>query len=216
MKKIFSFFCALFVIFCFTNHSWADTYSATDIYTGTTPGAVVTAGTGLSTKTTNIGTIGVGTAGGVGGEIDHGITTEWIRLTFNTPQYINDIRVGFLYPSGQYGDQVNEQAAIITNLGTLYLQATGFTTATLIGAGTVGILENAQDPYGGVWDISDPFVSQPVNYVEFRAVQIGSAAGGANSDYSIVSVSTVPELTTMLLLSSGLIGLLGIRRMFKN
>jgi hypothetical protein len=221
MKKITVLLWTLLLIFGFGTQSWCYTYSATDILNDTTPGATVTHGTALSTKTTNIGTVGVGTADGVAGEIDaSGIgvgSSEWIKITFSTPQFINDIRVAFLYPGsptsdvGGYGDIVNEKAAINTDLGSFYLQATGLTSATWTGSGSVQNLEVAHSPTGGVWELSNPFVSQPISYIEFRAVQLASG-GSTDSDYSIVSISTVPEPVTLLLMGLGLIGLAGVRR----
>ena len=205
--------------FGFSTQSWCIEYSATDILNHTTPGATVTQGTALSTKTTNVGTVGVGTADGVAGEIDASVigvgSNEWIRITFSTPQFIDQIEVAFLYPgaAGGFGDTVLEKAAIITNLSTFYLQALTTTTASWTGSGTVENEEVAQSPTGGVWEISDPFAG-PISFIEFRAVQLASG-GGADSDYSIVSVSTVPEPVTFLLMGLGLIGLAGMRRFKK-
>ena len=62
MKKITILLWTLLLIFGFSTQSWCIEYSATDILNHTTPGAIVTQGTALSLKTTNVGTVGVGTA----------------------------------------------------------------------------------------------------------------------------------------------------------
>jgi hypothetical protein len=212
----------LFLVFAFAVQSWGYFYSATDILNNTTPGAVVTSGTALATKNTNVGTIAVGTAGGsVGGEIDSGVigagTNEWIRVTFNAPQYISSIQLAFLYPTtGGYGDTVNEQARFLTNFGFDTLQATGSAAAIWSGSGSYLNLEAALNPAGGVWDIINPYVGTPVNYIEFRADRLASGGSG-DSDYSVVSISgyAVPEPLTMLLLGLGLVGLAGARRFKK-
>jgi hypothetical protein len=223
MKRSFVALGALALLLAFTTSSWGFFYSATDIFNGTTPGAVVTSGTALATKNTNIGTIAVGTAGGfVGGEIDNSTigagSNEWIRVTFNAPQYISSIQLAFLYPTtGGYGDTVNEQARMITNLGFDTLQATGLAAAIWSGSGSYLNLEAALNPAGGVWEITNPYTGTPVNYIEFRADNLPGGSGSADSDYSVVSIAgrAVPEPLTMILLGLGLVGLAGARRFKK-
>lgn len=161
------------------------------------------------------GITGVGIKGGrTDGEID---LDETITGTFSSPVRITGIRLGLLFDGPEYKD-VNEVASITaTFLGGLTqsftLTATGTHTAVWTGFGSVASVGSGAI-YGGTgaWDISNPFGGALVTGLSFTALP-GVAAPGCmdccnQSDYTLVSISAVPEPESYAMLIAGL-GLLG-------
>lgn len=72
-------------------------------------------------------------------------------------------------------------------------------------------LSKAEDGKGGVWSISDPFGNVRVKSLSFTALPgVCGKAGGSctnQSDFTLISVSAVPEPETYAMM---LIGLLGV------
>lgn len=162
----------------------------------------------------NLGFIGLGVKGGfAGGEIDG--KNEFITVTFAEPVVLSEIVLGHLFKNGNYGDQVSEVARVqvldVTDgfvAGDLSV-VTG-TTATWSGSdGAVTNLSPGLKGQGGLWAIANPFGSLAVQKLRFFPIQVGSATGSANSDFSFVSMAgnAVPEPGTAALLAMGLAGL---------
>ena len=169
------------------------------------------------------GVTGVGVSGKTTGEIDIG---ESITGTFSQGVQISGIRLGLLFDGPEYGD-VNEVAQI-----TAYWQAGGSTSYTLTATGThtavwtgfggnsavSSVGSGAVSGGTGAWDLSNPFGNQLVSKVTFTALP-GMPASGCTScsnqsDYTLVSITAVPEPETyaMLLAGLGVMGAIARRR----
>lgn len=166
------------------------------------------------------GITGVGVSGATAGEIDRG---ESITGTFSQGIKITGIRLGLLFDGPEYNDvrEVAQLTAYWKNGGqTSYtLTATGAHTALWTGFGSVSSVGSGAVNGGtGAWDLSDPFGSQLVTKISFTALT-GIAAPGCTSctnqsDYTLVSVTAVPEPETyaMLLAGLGVMGAIARRR----
>ena len=152
------------------------------------------------------------------GEIDIG---ESITGKFSKGIYIKDISIGLLFDGPEYGD-VNEKAKITASLidGTtrsFTFTATGTTSAIWTGSGSYTNLSPAIYGLGGAWSISNPFGNNRVSGLSFTAAPgtCGSAGGKCNnqSDYTLISISAVPEPSTKSMM---LVGLLGIGFMVRR
>lgn len=192
--------------------SHAVTIDYTDLAPNTTSGTLPD---GLGTYSTGWGRIAyktVGTVTGAGikdgyvsGEID-GKGPEFIKFTFSTPQYVESLLLAFLYPSGQFGDTVNESARLVVggpggSISYYTLTATGFATCTWTGSGTCSNVVAAQAPAGSLWRLDNPFAG-PISWLKLTVASSGSSS---KSDYSFVSM-TVPEPGALAILAIGLLG----------
>ena len=159
-------------------------------------------------KTTN-GTTGVGVKhGSVNGEIDN---DEYIEFTFETPVYVTSFSVGQLYASGNFGDNPDEVAMLLTSdAGSFELTVTSETTATWSGAGLASNVSIANNSGGGEWLVSGgSLFGAPVTSVKFAS---GNPGGGQLSDYTFVSMGfrKVPAPGTLAI--SGIAGCAFARR----
>ena len=162
---------------------------------------------------------GVGVAGGVNGEID---SKERIVGTLNQAYGISQFTLGLFFDGGEYGD-VQERAEVkVTyadnSFGTFVLTAISSTVATWTNAaGVVTNLALADLGKGGVWSVTNPFGNQKVTSIAFAALPGICKAGAtctSQSDFTLVSVTAVPEAETyaMMLAGLGLMGAIARRR----
>lgn len=160
---------------------------------------------------------GVGVTGNTPGEVN---TNERIDATFNQAYAIGQFTLGLLFDGPEYGD-VNEKAQVTVNFadqtsGVYVLTATGLNTATWSGAGSFVNLSNAGLGLGGVWSVLNPFGNKLVTALSFTAIPGTCVVGTCTdqSDFTLVSVTAVPEAETyaMMLAGLGLMGAIARRR----
>lgn len=169
----------------------------------------------FSTKAGQGGYQGVGVSPFTGsertpGEIDIG---ESIVGSFSSGIKITSFSLGLLFDGPEYND-VNEVAKISVkfannSVALFTLTATGTNTAIWSGSnGTVLNLSPAANALGGAWRVSNPFGNALVKSIAFGAATgVKGSAGGAGtnqSDYTLISVSAVPEPETFALMLAGL------------
>lgn len=151
--------------------------------------------------------------GSISKEIDIG---ESINGYFSTGITISNFTLGLLFDGPEYGD-VNEKALISVeyadgSTGSFTFTSTGINTATWTGSGSFVNLSSSSLDSGAVWSISNPFGDKLVSYIGFSAVKgvCGSAGGTCDNqtDYTLISVSAVPEPETYAMMLAGL-GLMG-------
>ena len=177
--------------------------------TATSPGFTATAGGGTFFHKTfgSPSATGVGINGTVvDGEITGGESIT-ITSTIGQQQLIS-FEVAFLFPKNSEGDAENEIALLgLTGpTSSITLEATGFTTATLLGAtGTVQNISPADVSTGaGEWLVT---LTSPVffNSVVFQPGDGGNTA--PQGDFSFVSMTTaVPEPATWAMMILGFMG----------
>lgn len=146
------------------------------------------------------------------GEIDIG---EFINTSFSTNITITNIKLGLLFDGPEYSD-VNEIAQITAtyadnSVHQFTFTATGETTGIWSGLGSFVNLSKAKDSLGGAWSITNPFGTNLVKSLSFTAIAgVKGAAGGAGtnqSDYTLISISAVPESETYAMILAGLAGI---------
>lgn len=190
---------------------------------GTNGGTIggVTFGTNAGktfTQKTKAGISGLGVSGGrTNDEID---IDETIGMGWSNGLVITSFAVGVLYNGPEFGDWAEKARVTARNgdtvVGTGYLQvdATNNTLATFTGTGfgTVINLSPATENGGGGWQVTNPFGNALVTSLHFTALEsalCGTQTRCTNqSDYTLSSVTAVPEPGTYAMLAAGL-GVLG-------
>ncbi len=184
-------------------------------------------GTGaFQLKTTPQGVVGVGVGGGTAGEIDIG---ETITGVFNDSYLIKQFTLGLLFDGPEWKDvqekaQVSvkyEGSATFTDYVLTAVRSVGGTVATWTGLGSVTNISAASQSTGGVWSVLNPFGTAKIDAIKFTSllgVSASEMCDGAlctnQSDYTLVSVTAVPEVETyaMMLAGLGLMGTIARRR----
>lgn len=144
------------------------------------------------------------------GEIDIG---ESIGATFSSGIFIKNFTLGLVFDGPEYQD-VNEKAQISATFAdnsvhTYVFTATGPTSGNWTGSGSFTNLSPATLGQGAVWSFTNPFGNDRVKALSFTALTGACGIGACTnqSDYTLVSVSAVPEPDTYAMM---LVGLLGI------
>ncbi|MCB5187767.1 PEP-CTERM sorting domain-containing protein [Methylobacillus caricis] len=157
-------------------------------------------GVGVSPKKGNDVTVG---------EIDK---HEWIIAKFDDATVISNITLGLLFNGPEYGDSKEQASITVTyfdnSTSTFKLIATGDTTASWTGLGTITNLSPAIQDLGGVWSLDNPFGDAAVKSFSLTSLK-------DKSDFTLYSVTAVPEPESYAMLALGL-GLLGFAARRKN
>jgi len=176
----------------------------------------------FSIRSDMYGVQGAGVTPGTYGEVDIG---EKIDAVFNQAYGIGEITLGLLYNGAEWND-VNEVAQLSVTFadnttGVYTLTTIGNTSATWTGMGSVTNISPAIELGGAAWQLSNPFGNQLVTGISFTALTGVCGGVGGNclnqSDYSLVSITAVPEPESyaMMLAGLGLMGAIARRRKSK-
>lgn len=171
----------------------------------------------LSTPTSTLavatqnGFTGIGVTGGAHpSQVD---SAEKLVINFAVPMFVDEIQIGFLYNTGAAGDSVDERMQVWANGSLLgVLTATGATTATWTGFGSVSNVSPSQGGFGGVWRLTSPNDGNLVSSLELRAYPYNAVPDITDADFALISVTATPEPSAALLTGLGLVAFGLVRR----
>lgn len=159
------------------------------------------------------GQSGLGVTGGrTGDEVD---IDETITMFWAGGLAIKSFSVAVLFNGPEYGDwaeiaQVTAyNGATLVGTGMLQVNATADNLASFTGTGfgSVTNLALADNASGGAWSVANPFGNAAITRLEFTAVT-SSLCGNPNcsnqSDFTLSTVTAVPEPQTVALMLAGL------------
>ena len=167
----------------------------------------------FSYKPAQDGYQGVGVSPTSGGDVTVGEIdkNEWIFADFTDARVISNLTLGLLFDGPEYNDSKEKAFIYVTyfdnSTAEFKLQAQGSTSALWTGLGSVSNLSPAEEGLGGVWSIDNPFGATAVKSIVFTS-------HADKSDYTLYSVTAVPEPESyaMLAVGMGLIGFMTRRR----
>jgi hypothetical protein len=175
------------------------------------------------TTKTLYGQSGLGVTGGrTGDEID---IDETVTMSWAGAAAIKSFSVSVLFNGSEYSDwaeiaQVTAyNGAVLVGTGRLQVDATADNLASFSGTGfgSVGNLSLADSTHGGAWLVSNPFGNTAITRLEFTAVTsdlCGYRECSNQSDFTLSTVTAVPEPETVALMLAGLgvVGFVARRR----
>lgn len=164
-------------------------------------------GVGVSPKTGSDKTVG---EIDVGEYINAKFTMAGSKGTQDAGIFIKSFTLGLLFDGPEYNDH-NEVAQVTASLfggGTLTYTFTATGTQTGIWSGATGSFANlspAIDGRGGIWRIDNPFGNVRISGLSFTSINTEKCVNG--SDYTLISISAVPEPETYAMMLAGLAGI---------
>jgi hypothetical protein len=182
----------------------------------TVGGVTFTSASGNFVVKSQAGFSGLGVTGGnTGDEID---IRETVTLSWANALAIKSFAVGVLFNGPEYGDyaeiaQVTAyNGASVVGMGQLQVHALQDSVASFsnTGSGAASNLSPAVNGLGGAWSVTNPFGNAAITKLEFTALPsslCGQQSCGNQSDYTLSSVTAVPEPESHALMLAGLAAL---------